>query len=80
MKESFDELVSFFVLFQVQEERELLAREKAEKLAEKERKEKEKEQKRMKKEQNTRYIYIYCTYTVTQLLGRGKAQKGLLLN
>lgn len=39
---------------QVQEERELLAREKAEKAAEKERKEKEREQKRMKKEQSTR--------------------------
>jgi hypothetical protein len=39
------------VLLQVQEERELLAREKAEKQAERERKEKEKEQKRMKRDQ-----------------------------
>ncbi len=38
-------------LLQVQEERELLAREKAEKQAERERKEKEKEQKRMKRDQ-----------------------------
>jgi hypothetical protein len=39
------------VSLQVQEERELLAREKAEKQAERERKEKEKEQKRMKRDQ-----------------------------
>ena len=47
------------VIPQVQEERELLAKEKAEKLAERERKEKEKEQKRMKKEQNSRFGHLF---------------------